>query len=463
MGDVRFIMQTRREQLSYEMTLLPPLESLIPEDHRLRKLNRVLDLGFVHEAVRDRYCSDNGRPSIDPEVVVRLFLLQAIEGIRSIRELMREVQVNLAYRWFIGYRLEETLPDHSTLSKALERFGDEVFDRLFSESIRWCQASGLIEGRVLHVDATTIRADLDRNKVGKPDSADPDARYGHFADGRRRPSYKQHVAVDGQARVVVGMKVTAGDRYEGKEALGLTDQVIERLGTKPEAVCADMAYGSGENRAGLEDRGIRLISPPKPFSSVGGDCFTVVDFRYDETKDKFICPAEKPLTYMGNDCQRPDRRHYRASKSSCRRCALKGKCTGSAARNLNVGSDHAALMRLRADSHTDSFRQLYRDRAPAVEGVFAEEKCWHGLRRAWRRGLAKMRVQCFVIAAVINFKRLASQLFGFLSPQMAFKALSALYQTFIRPILEWKHKYHNMKQHTCSATPEWGFFNSPLV
>ena len=94
------------------MMLLPPLETFIPEDHRLRKLSVVLDLSFVHEAVRDRYCRDNGRPSLDPEVVVRLFILQAIEGIRSVRELMREVQVNLAYRWFIGYRVDESLPEN---------------------------------------------------------------------------------------------------------------------------------------------------------------------------------------------------------------------------------------------------------------------------------------------------------------------------------------------------------------
>ena len=86
-------MQTKREQSGFEMTLLPPLESLIPADHHLRRLDRVLDLSFVHEAVRDRYCQDNGRPSIDPEVVLRLFLLQALEGITHVRKLMRQVSV----------------------------------------------------------------------------------------------------------------------------------------------------------------------------------------------------------------------------------------------------------------------------------------------------------------------------------------------------------------------------------
>jgi len=110
---------------------------------------------------------ENHRPSIDPEVVIRLFLIQAMEGITHVRDLMRQVQVNLAHRWFIGYSLDEKLPDHSTLSKALDRFGDDVFDELFKRSIVQCKRSGLIEGKVLHVDATTIRADIDKNRVNK--------------------------------------------------------------------------------------------------------------------------------------------------------------------------------------------------------------------------------------------------------------------------------------------------------
>ncbi len=128
-------MQSKRENSQQAMTLLPPLESFIPKDHYLYRLNRVLDLSFVHDTVRDRYCQDNGRPSIDPEVIIRLFMIQAIDGMSHVRELMRQVQVNLAYRWFIGYGLDESLPDHSTLSKALDRFGDEVFNDLFDRSI----------------------------------------------------------------------------------------------------------------------------------------------------------------------------------------------------------------------------------------------------------------------------------------------------------------------------------------
>lgn len=389
--------------------LLPSMESLIPKDHYLRRLDRVLNLSFVHDAVRDRYCQDNGRPSIDPEVVVRLFLIQAMDGISHVRELMRQVQVNLAYRWFIGYRLDEKLPDHSTLSKALDRLGDDVFNELFEQSIAQCKKSGLIEGKVLHVDATTIRADLDRNRVGKPDSPDPDARFGHFPNKKLEPGYKQHTVADGRSRVIVGMSVTAANSSEHDSAVGVIDEAVKSLKTIPEAVCADAAYASGNNRASLDERGIRLVSPPPKARTYTGDkYFTVEEFVYDESGDIFTCPAGEILKYIGRVKDRPNQRRYAGLRSVCRKCKLKDKCTKSNRRQVKVGVNHAALIRLRADSRTESFKKLYRSRAPVIEGVFAEAKQWHGLRRAWRRGLSKMLMQSLLIATVINYKRLAT-------------------------------------------------------
>jgi transposase len=404
---VKVDMQTKREQVQTGMMLLPPLETFVPKDHPVRRLNKVLDLSFVHEAVREHYCQDNGRPSIDPEVIIRLFLLQAIEGITHVRDLLRQVQVNLAYRWFIGYDLDEKLPDHSSLSRALDRFGDEVFNELFKRSIAQCKASKLIEGRILHLDATTIRADIDRDRVNKPDSPDPDARYGHFPGGRVLPGYKQQTIADEKSRVIVGLDVVPADSYEGQDTVAMVDQAIEHLGKSPKSVCADSAYASGANMAALEDRGIRLVSPPpKPITYTKDRYFTVEDFKYDEQKDIFICPAGETLSNGGAVRTRPGKYLYRCSKRSCKNCILKSRCTDAQYRQLKVGKNHGALIRLRADSRTESFRKLYRARAPVIEGIFAESKCWHGLRRAWRRGLAKMRIQSLLIAAAINLKRL---------------------------------------------------------
>jgi len=390
------------------MTLLPSLEQLVPSDHPIRRLDRVLDLNFIHETVRDKYCQDNGRPSIDPEVVIRLFLIQALHGISSVRRLMREVQVNLAYRWFIGYRVDESLPDHSTLSRALDRFGDSVFNELFIRSVSQCQQSGLIDGKILHLDATTIRADLDANRVDKDDSPDKDARFGRFPGGKVKPGYKQHTLADGKKRVVVGLTVTPANCPEGGETSKIVDEVSERLDEPPEVVCADAAYGSGRNRAELEARGVRLVSPPHgPKTHTGDKYFTVEAFEYDESTDQFTCPAGHDLKYVQTEKKR-GRRIYRARRSHCGVCDLKSRCTIGERRSIKVSRYHGSLVRLRADSKTDSFKRLYRSRAPVVEGVFAEAKQWHGLRRAWRRGLSKMRVQCLLVATILNLKRLGA-------------------------------------------------------
>ena len=426
------------------MMLLPPLESFIPEDHYLRRLDRILDLDFVHETVRDSYCQNNGRPSVDPEVIIRLFLLQAIDGISHVRELMRHVQVNLAYRWFIGYGLDEKLPDHSTLSKALDRFGDDVFNELFERSIAQCNRSGLIEGKVLHVDATTIRADIDRDRVNKPDSPDPDARYGHFPNKKLEPGYKQQTVVDNHSRVIVGLSVMPANESEHNNAVEVVDSALARLDDTPlEAVCADAAYASGNNSAAMEKRKIRFVSPPpKAKNQFGGSCFTVEDFKYDEKKDIFVCPAGSILKNIGKVKDRSHQRVYGGLRSVCRKCKLKDKCTSSSRRTLKVGVNHAALMRLRADSKTDSFKELYKSRAPGIEGIFAEAKENHGLRRAWRRGLSKMLVQSLLIAAVLNFKRLATVFYILNTPKIAFKSMVAI---IFNNVGRFWHNNHNLE------------------
>jgi len=428
-------MQTKRETSQLGMMLVPSLEAFVPRQHRLRRLHEALDLRFVHEAVRPYYCQDNGRPSIDPEVVIRLFLLQAFEGIASVRELMRQVHANLTYRWFIGYAITEKVPDHSALSHALNRLGDELFNQLFARSIAQCRDAGLIDGRVVHLDATVIRADLNKNHVDRSDSSDPDARFGRGPGGQMIPSYKQQTVVDGASRVVLAVDVMAGNEPDQRHALKVVEQACVHLEQTPEVVCADSAYGTGTNRAAMEKQGTRLVSPPQRVANPkGGSVFRVEDFAYDEARDEFTCPAGQTLYAAGGSGRS---RRYRAARSICQACALRARCTAKAQRILNVSSEYAALVRLRADAKTESFRELYRARAPVIEGVFAEGKMRHGLRRAWRRGLSNMRMQCYLTGAVLNFKRLASAILTTNSLKVAaLMMVLAVAQRFTRAIQE---------------------------
>ena len=141
------------------MFIYKRLAEFVPKDHLLRKVKKVIDLTFVRESVKELYSRDMGRPSIDPIVAVKIWLIGYLYGISSERRLIEDIKVNLAYRWFIGYTLEEEIPEHSSLSKIRDRFGLEKFQEIFDEVIRQCKEKGLITGDHLNVDATLVRAD----------------------------------------------------------------------------------------------------------------------------------------------------------------------------------------------------------------------------------------------------------------------------------------------------------------
>ena len=153
-------MQTRRAWGQEDLFVAGPLAELVPAEHVLRRIDAVLDLGWLHAEVRDAYCQENGRPSIDPESALRLMLAGFVEGVVHDRALLRRAQTDLALRWFAGYRLDEALPDHSSLTRIRQRWGAPRFKRIFQRVVADCVRAGLVKGDVVHVDATLIRADV---------------------------------------------------------------------------------------------------------------------------------------------------------------------------------------------------------------------------------------------------------------------------------------------------------------
>lgn len=150
----------RQERWQEDLFVAGPLCDLIPDDHILKRVDKVLDLSWLGQEVKDCYSASLGRCSIDPESAVRLMLAGLFQNIVHDRVLMREAQVNLAIRWFAGYRLNEKIPHHSSLTRIRQRWGPDLFRRIFLKSIEACGKAGLIDGQTVHVDATLIRADV---------------------------------------------------------------------------------------------------------------------------------------------------------------------------------------------------------------------------------------------------------------------------------------------------------------
>ena len=443
----------RKERRQPELFVAGTVRELLPDDHVLVRVDRVLELGWLHEAVAELYDADGGRPSIDPEVAIRLMLAGFLLGIVHDRRLMREAQVNLAIRWFCGYGLHEVLPDHSSLTRIRQRWGAERFRRIFERTVRACVEAKIAKAEIIHIDASLIRANVSweslvarhveavaaanppdeedaarrSRKTGrykKVSTTDPDATMA--TNGRERrlePSFKQHTAVDDKSGVVLDVTITTGEVNEGQVLETQIDAVAAVTGEPILTVTADAGYAYGKVYGALERRGIGAVIPAKaePIRSP----VPLRRFRYDARHDIVKCPQGRTLRP-----QRPTKhgRFFYSRARDCARFPMRRLCLspGRVNKAIVIGDDYPALLRARRrrERWSEEDRRLYQRHRWRVEGVHGEAKTWHGLARAVRRGLANMQIQAYLTAAAINLKRLAAALL-----------LSVLAALWIPPVL----------------------------
>lgn len=437
----------KQDRWQEDLFVAGPLSSLIPDDHILKRVDAILDLSWLPGLVKDTYCADNGRRSIDPESALRLMLAGFFEGIIHDRKLMRQAQVNLAMRWFAGYRLHESLPDHSSLTRIRQRWGAERFKQVFQRIVRQCVDAGLVGGKTVHIDATLIRADVSweslvqvhtdqvleenqspdgpsegpterKKKSPKPQkrsTTDPDATMTTSSHSfHMEPSYKQHGAVDDQCGIIVDIDVTTGQINEGKQLADQLERIEANIGQKPETATADKGYAHGANYEHLEQEQIEAIIPPQTTTS-RSTCIPSCRFKYDAKHRVVTCPAKRKLTYCSSS-EKGD--IYRSDTKDCQGCPLRSHCFSKNARYriIQIIPGYEALLRARRIHLQADHRRkaLYTRHRWRVEGVHGQAKTQHGLRRAARRGLWNVAIQAYLTAVVMNLKRLAAVFVCFL-------------------------------------------------
>jgi IS5 family transposase len=415
------------------------LRELIPDDHILVKVDRILNLEWLEEAVRPLYSEDEGRPSIPPETAMRLMLAGLILSIPKYRRLMREAQVNIAILWFAGYELGDKLPDHSSLSRIRERWGEELFRKTFKKVLQDCDKEGLLCRSTIHVDSTLIRADAnidsmvdtyleDIEKENEEDNkdkdakktrvctTDPDATMARSKPGQKfEPRYKAHVAVDDKCGVVVDVKVTTGSVHESLELIEQVKRVEENVGVRPKRVTADTGYSSAESYRRLEEMGIEPLIVPKR-EGKHGKCIPIQKFKYDGINKTVKCPAGKILRRSHRESSGW---YYIAKEADCHGCRLRARCVARSQkrRKLYIADGYEARLRavrrkLRGD---ECFVEASKRHKWMIEGRHAEAKVVHGMNRAMCRGLAKVSVQVLLTAIVMNLKRLVNHSILFLN------------------------------------------------
>jgi len=434
------------------------LESVVPKGHFYRHLERVLDLSFVRDLAADCYAA-SGRPSIDPVVFFKLQLVMFFEGLRSERKLIEIASLNLAHRWYLGYNLDEPLPDHSSLSKIRTRLGLSVFRRFFEVIVEQCVAAGLVWGKELIFDATKVHANAsmeslrpvlrlvvddhltalagadppkeaarwelleecrldparaptsyyERKSDQRKSTTDPDAALMKPRGERACLGYHDHCVVDGgKARIILHALVTPADIMENQPMLDQLRRVMFRWRVRPERVIADTTYGTIDNIRALEgEEDIRAYVPLPDWEHQRG-YLGPGQFTYDAEGDVYVCP-EGTLLHPYRRELTAEKVEYRAEPAICNACPRKGECTPSEQGRSVHRSFHADYLdRVRGYHETEPYTKAMRKRKLWIEPLFGEAKQWHGMRQFRLRGLTKVNMEGLFIAAGQNLKRLLS-------------------------------------------------------
>src|SRR5262245_5324792 len=424
------------------------LDEAVPDDHPVRELAAVLDLSWVHSELAPFY-PQLGRPSIDPELMIRMLIVGYVFAIRSERALCREVQVNFAYRWFCGLSIEDKIPDHSAFSRARhERFREcDMFRRVFERVVEACIAAGLVGGEGFALDASLIVADANKQrsvpgtewkKTGGVEPAsramreylatlddaafgaasevtpkfvspsDPAAQWTGAMRGPAFFAYADNYLVDIKFGIIVDVEASRAIRQaEVGAAKTMIERTENRFDIKPAFLAADSAYGSADTLRWIVNE--KKIAPHIPVidkSKREDGTFSREDFRFDEERNIYICPAGNVLTTTGHIG--PDHGiRYVASLPDCRTCMLKPRCCPNMpSRRIVRDVNEDARDIARALAKTEAFERSRRYRK-CVEMLFAHLKRILRLGRLRLRGPRGAQDEFTLAAIAQNLRRLA--------------------------------------------------------
>lgn len=438
--------QAASEELFYRFRL----EDHVPTDHPLRKIDALLDFGALRPSFAELY-SRVGRPSVDPELMIRILIVGYFFGIRSETRLCQEVHLNLAYRWFCRLGLEGRVPDRSTFSKNRHgRFAEgDILRRVFEMVVGQCMDAGLVGGVGALVDGSTVEADANRARRDTPDAiqaawdqkdrvarpvqdylddlaaaappevnsggrvpsapkyiseTDPQAAWS-LKDGPGRFSYETNYLVDDWHGVIIDVEATPARLSQEIVAAKAMLERSTALGFEPGSLAADKSYGTSPFLCWLEEREITQYIPVLDRTKQTDGKLTREAFSYDPDRDVFVCPQGHDLRLRADIPERRLKR-YQGNKHACGACPIKATCTDALSRSLAVSTDEELRDKVRALAETGRYKRARR-RRKKVEMLFAHLKRHLGLRRLRLRGLRGAAEEFLLAATVQNLKRLA--------------------------------------------------------
>ncbi len=434
-------------------TVITDIEALVPKDHLLRKIEKVMDYDWLYERLDPYYCHDNGRPGTDPVVLIKMVLLQHLYGIPSLRQTYRRIEDTISYRWFLGYGLLEEIPHFATVSYAFcNRFPEELTEEIFEHILNKALNNRMVDPKMVFIDGTHIKAsankkksqkvavaktakiyseqlreeiNAERAKLGKKpiednDDNDPktgggiteqtvsttDPESGMFIKGEheRQFAYEAHTASDRKG-FVLGVEVTAGNIHDSVAWDALYEQITKRF-PEIEFLAMDAGYKTPWiAKKILDDDRVPIL--PYTRRNYKEGTYRPWEYEHDPKEDCYVCPRGGILRHTTTD--RDGKRIYRSDTKHCRDCPSKDRCganeNGQKIFTTHIWQEYLDLVeQLR---RTDLGKEIYAMRKETIERVFADAKEKHAMRYTHHRGLTRVKNWVRLKYAAMNLKKLA--------------------------------------------------------
>lgn len=434
------------------------LDQLVPQDHILRKIDAAIDFSFIYDLVEDKYCSDNGRPSLDPVVLIKIPLIQYLFGIKSMRQTIRDIQVNMAYRWFLGLDFYDEVPHFTTFGKNYKRRfeGTDLFEQIFMQVLFQCMKKGLVDSNSIFIDSTHVKACANRKKAKKilvakksahfydeqlkkeinsdrelhgkkplkeddddendggilppsetkekkESTVDPESGWFHKGDHKEDFAYSIETACDSHGWLL-GFTVHPGNEHDSVTFPAIYEKI---KGLNPRHIIVDAGYKTPAIAKLILDDGILPVFPYKrPMTKEG--FFKKYEYVYDEYYDCYICPNNQTLKYSTTN--REGYREYKSDGRICAGCPYLSRCTESM-NSQKVVTRHVWQDYLdEADEirQIQGMKELYDLRKETIERDFGTAKENHGMRYTRQIGKARMVMKVALTYAAMNMKKLAN-------------------------------------------------------
>jgi len=446
-------MLTKEKRLSRDQVQMLSIEELVPKNHILRDIDQAIVFDFIYEEVKGLYSQYDGRPSIDPVVLFKIILIKNIFGIRSIRQTIKEIEVNMAYRWFLGYGMTEQIPHFTTFGKNYERrfSKSDIFEKIFEHILLEAVRCNFVDATAVFIDATHIKASANKRKSmneevrikakhyhaelmeeinrdreahgkkpfrdkddddGTPvptkniktSTTDPECGLFHKGEHEKMFAYTAHVACD-KHNFILGCDISAGNVHDSVMFDGVYKNVLAKF-PEIEAAALDSGYKTPWIMKQIFDSGRIAATPYKcPMTKKG--FFKKYEYAYDEYYDCMICPENQVLKYSTTN--RDGYREYKSDSKVCEHCPSRHRCTESK-NHVKIVTRHVweTYTEMAEDvRHTPEGKEIYSLRGQTIERVFADAKEKHFMRYTHYRGLKKLRMQVLLTFAAMNLKKLA--------------------------------------------------------